>query len=540
MSSAISSSEISAERSKAAAEGRQLRRAHGVLLIQDFLEQRAEDKPEKVGLVCGTQRFTYSQLDSMANRLANWLKEQGVQRGDRVAIYLNNSVETVVSMFAALKADAVFVTVNRGTKTDKLLFILNNCQATALITDSRAVNQGLGEQLLKEAASIKGIVVCGSRQVDAKDLRYGDFASIQAESSAERPERKNVDLDLGCLIYTSGTTGESKGVMCDHSNVVFVTQSIVSYLKNSERDVVINVLPLAFSYGLYQLMAMVCVGGTLVLEESFAFPDVILEKMALERVTGMAAVPTIYSMLLSMNLSGTDLSSLRYLTNAAAGLPVEHVKRLRETFPAVELYLMHGLTEVARTMYLPPEQVEARPASSGIAIPGTELWIEDENGNRLPPGEIGELVVRGRNVMRGYWKAPELTAHRFRPGPLAGERLCYSGDLFRTDEDGYFYFVSRKDDIIKSRGEKVPPREVENVLYTIPGVREAAVIGVADPMLGQAIKAFIVAPGVRLTAAEVISFCKARLEYFMVPREVEFRDDLPKTGSGKLKRMELR
>jgi len=281
-------------------------------------------------------------------------------------------------------------------------------------------------------------------------------------------------------------------------------------------------------------------GGTLVLEESFAFPDLVLEKMAQEKVTGFAAVPTIYSMLLGMDLSKLDLSSLRYLTNAAAGLPVEHVKRVKQVFPKVELFLMHGLTEVARTMYLPPEQTDIRPASSGIPIPGTQLWIEDENGKGLGPNEVGELVVRGRHVMRGYWNAPELSAQRFRPGALPGERLCYSGDLFRTDEEGYFYFVSRKDDIIKSRGEKIAPREVENVLYTINGVQDAVVIGVPDPLLGQVVKAFIVAPGGGLTESDVISHCKARLDEVMVPRQVVFRDELPKTGSGKVRRLDLK
>jgi len=327
--------------------------------------------------------------------------------------------------------------------------------------------------------------------------------------------------------------------MSDHSNVVFVTQSIVQYLKNSEHDTTMCVLPLSFSYGLYQLTAMFSIGGTLVLEQSFAFPDLVLEQMAKERVTGFAGVPTIYSMLLSMDLSKVDLSSLRYLTNAAAGLPVEHVKRLRHAFPRVDLYLMHGLTEVARTMYLPPSQTDSRPASSGIPIPGTELWIEDDEGRRLPPGQVGELVARGRNVMRGYWNAPEMTARRFRPGPLMGERVCYTGDLFRMDDEGYFYFVSRKDDLIKCRGEKVAPREVENVLYRMNGVLEAAVIGVPDPVMGQVVKAFIVAPGATLSEVDVISHCKANLEEFMVPRLVEFRVELPKTSSGKIRKVEL-
>ena len=511
------------------------------MLVQDFLQNGAARWPDKVALICGSERFTYAQLDAMANRLANALREQGVQRGDRVGIYLYNSVQSVVAVFGTLKADAVFVAVNRAIKPDKLLFILNNCQAASLITDSRAVAQGLGELLRIDVPSLRGIAVCGGTTKPARngDPRFWDFASIQTSSPPRQPQRQNIDLDLACLIYTSGTTGEPKGVMCDHSNVVFVTQSIVEYLENTGEDVILNVLPMAFSYGLYQLLATFSTGATLVLEESFAFPAVILQKMVEHRITGFAGVPTVYSILLGMDLSQVDLSALRYLTNAAAGLPVEHVKRLRQVLPGVKLYLMHGLTEVARTMYLPPDQTDTRPGSSGIAMPGTELWVADEAGRRLGPGEVGELVVRGRHVMRGYWNDAEATARRFRPGSVPGERICHSGDLFRMDEQGFFYFVSRKDDIIKSRGEKIAPREIENVLYTIPGVQDAAVVGVPDPLLGQVVKAFLVAPGAELSEALVISYCKARLEEVMVPRKVEFRSELPKTGSGKIRRMDL-
>jgi acyl-coenzyme A synthetase/AMP-(fatty) acid ligase len=328
--------------------------------------------------------------------------------------------------------------------------------------------------------------------------------------------------------------------MCDHSNVVFVTNSIVAYLRNDESDVVLSALPLAYSYGLYQLMATVRVGARLILEESFVFPVVILQRMTTEGVTGFAGVPIVYALLLSLDLTGYDLSKLRYMTNAAAALPVEHVKRLRQRFPKVELFLMHGLTEVARTVFLDPAQVDCRPDSVGKAIPGTEIWLEDEAGRRVAPGGVGEMVVRGRHVMRGYWNDPERTAARFRPGPIAGERLCYSGDLFRTDDQGYLYFVSRKDDVFKSRGEKIAPREIENALFSIEGVTEAAVIGVPDPVLGQAIKAFVVAPGRNLTEAQVQAHCKAHLEDFMVPKYVEFLAELPKTSSGKIRKVELR
>ncbi|HVU99864.1 MAG TPA: AMP-binding protein [Verrucomicrobiae bacterium] len=512
------------------------------MLVHEFLEQSAKAFPEKAAVIKSGQRLTFRELDERANRLAHGLKHAGVRRGDRVGLYLGNSLDAVISIFAVLKADAVFVPANRGFKAGKLFSVLENCQASALITDGRALSQGVAEQVLERVKSTQCVVISGA-QAGSRANGHGrvlDFDAIQKNHPATKPLSENIDLDLACLIYTSGTTGDSKGVMCDHGNMVFVTNAVTGYLKNSERDITMNVLPLAFSYGLYQLLAMCCKGGTLVLEDSFAFPDLVLETIARERVTGFAAVPTMYALLLGMDTSRYDLSALRYFTNAAAGLPVEHVRQLRQRFPQVALYLMHGLTEVGRSMYLPPGQTDTRPASSGIPLPGTELWIEGEDGRRVPRGEIGELMVRGRNVMRGYWQAPELSEERFRPGAIPGERICRTGDLFRQDEDGYFYFVSRKDDIIKSRGEKVAPREIENVLYSLAGVREAAVIGVPDALFGQAVKAFIVAQGKSLTENEVISHCKARLEDFMVPRQVEFRSELPKTSSGKIRRVDLR
>lgn len=509
------------------------------MLVQEFLERSAARLPDKDALVCGERRFSYARLDAMANRLANALIERGVRRGDRVALYLDNSLESVVGVFAALKAGAAFVAISRGAKPDKLLSILNDCAASAVVLDVAALGHGLLERLPEEAASLRCAVVCGGAPRPPDPLLV-DFAEVQASAPDRAPRVPAIDLDLACLIYTSGTTGESKGVMCDHAAMVFVADAIARYLKHGERDVILSVLPLAFSYGLYQLLATFHGGGTLVLEESFAFPELVLGRMAAERATGFAAVPTIYARLLTMNLGVFDLSSLRYLTNAAAGLPAEQVRGVRRLFPRAELFLMHGLTETARTMYLPPGQVDARPDSSGRPLEGTELWLEDEDGARVGPGEVGELIVRGRHVMRGYWGAPEATDLRFRPGPIAGERVCLSGDLFRMDEEGYFYFVSRKDDIIKSRGRKVAPRETEDVLYRIPGVQEAAVIGVPHPELGQAVKAFIVAPGAQLIEAAVIAHCRRHLEEVMVPRSVEFVSELPKTPSGKLRRMDLR
>ena len=505
------------------------------MLVQDFLRQSAIRWPDKIALICADQRLTYAALDTMANRLANALRDRGLRRGDRLALQLHNSVEAVVGIFAALKAGAVFMVLNPTTKPDKLKYILDDSEASALLIESRLLGAEV-RSMIQQVPSLRMVVPCG--QSPASSEAAETFDSLLAAHSSEVPPQVGIDLDLACLIYTSGSTGEPKGVMCDHSNVDFATSSIMSYLESVDSDIVINVLPLSFDYGLYQLLMTFKAGATLVLERSFTYPAQIMKRIQEERVTGFPGVPTIFSMLLQMDLGGFDLSSLRYVTNTAAALPPSHIMALREKFPGVRLYSMYGLTETKRTLFLPPEQLDRRPGSVGLAIPGTEVWIEGEDGSRLAPGETGELVVRGRHVMRGYWRAPEASAQRFRPGPIPGERLCYTGDLFRMDEEGFFYFVSRKDDIIKSRGEKVAPKEVENVLHMLPGVT-AAVIGVPDPLLGQAIKAFLAVKGPILTESQVISHCRAHLEDFMVPRMIEFVDELPTTASGKISKRGL-
>ncbi len=504
------------------------------LLVQDFLEQSAARLPDKIALVCDGRRLSYADLDGLANRLAHALVSLGVQRGDRVAVYLPNSVETVVAIFAIVKAGGVFVVINPTTKRDKLLYILNNCRAAALIAEQRFDLEGIAPGPTSTVPSLRGCIRCGRGPDRPASTTELNFEEAMERFPASAQPRINLDLDLACLIYTSGTTGDPKGVMSDHSNVVFATGSIIEYLQNVESDIVINVLPLSFDYGLYQLLMTFRFGGTLVLERSFTYPAAILQRIEQEKVTGFPGVPTIYALLLPMDFSGFNLTSLRYLTNTAAALPVNHIEALRKKFAGVTLFSMYGLTETKRTLYLPPAELGRRPGSVGVPIPGTEAWLEDEAGRRLAPGEVGELVVRGRHVMRGYWEAPEMTARRYRPDPATGDRLCYTNDLFRMDAEGFFYFVSRKDDIIKSRGEKVAPKEVESVIYGIPGVREVAVIGVADPVLGQAVKAFIAADDKSLTEKQVLAHCRAHLEDYMVPKSVEFCAELPKTASGKI------
>jgi long-chain acyl-CoA synthetase len=510
------------------------------VLVHEFLEESAERFPDKPALICDGRRLTYRQIEQDANRVANGLLDAGVQRGDRVVVWLPNSVEAVLAIFGILKAGATFVVVNATTKPDKLVYILNDCGATCLFAPSRQANEMA--PLMEGVPSLMLGLLCGKGAGDgAADhenlLSFGDLLAV---SPPERPRCPSIDLDLACLVYTSGSTGDPKGVMSTHANVAFAASSIVQYLENVPDDILINVLPLSFDYGLYQLLMTFQFGGTLVLERSFAYPAVALKQIERERVTGLPGVPTLFAVLLQMDLSRFDLSSLRYLTNTAAALPVEHIQKLREAFPWARLYSMYGLTECKRTLYLPPEELDRRPGSVGIAIPGTEAWVEDEDGRRLGPGEVGELVVRGSHVMQGYWNKPEATAVRYRPGRYPAERLLHTDDLFRMDADGFFYFVGRQDDIIKSRGEKVAPKEVESALYRLPGVVEAAVIGVPDDLLGEAIKAFVVcSPDVELEARDVIRHCRQHLEDFSVPQAVEFRTSLPKTASGKIQKRAL-
>lgn len=500
------------------------------MLVPDFLAATARRLPAKTALICDSRRWGYAELDELAARCAAMLRHLGVEPGDRVVVHLPNTVEAVVGIFGALKAGAVFVPVNPTAKADKLAFILRNCRATALLSEGRNL-------AVPRTPWLRAIVRCGGPAPSASDhgsgatvLEFESLAQFSPESAVP-PRRAG---DLACLIYTSGSTGEPKGVMCEHRQVVFASGSIIQYLGNTEADIVINVLPLSFDYGLYQLLMTFRFGGTLVLERSFAFPAAVLQRIAAERVTGFPGVPTIFALLLRMDLDAFDLSSLRYLTNTAAALPPSHVLELHRRFPSAQLFSMYGLTETKRTLYLPPELIERRPGSVGIPIPGTEAWVEDEHGHQLGPGEVGELVIRGPHVMRGYWEAPEATGKRFRPDPKTDGRLCYSGDLFRQDDEGYFYFVGRQDDIIKSRGEKVAPKEVENVLCAMPGVAEAVVLGTPDSVLGQAIKAFIVRCDEALTARQVLAHCRAQLEDFMVPQSVEFCGELPKNNSGKV------
>jgi amino acid adenylation domain-containing protein len=500
---------------------------HGAVpQLQDYLEHSARRLGDKVALVCQNRRLTYREIDDLANGLAHVLVERGVERGDRVIVFGDNTIDTVVAFWAVLKANAVVSIVNPLTKEDKLEYYLRDCRAAALITDEHLRQAWQGP---------------ASRSRWLKTTIVGPTDRALATPRDSAPRRRSIDIDLAAIIYTSGSTGDPKGVMLTHRNMLTAATSITTYLQNVEDDIILGILPLAFDYGLYQMIMAFRTGARLVLERSFTFPMVVLQKMVDEGVTGFPGVPTIYAVMAEMKtLDSFDFSKIRYVTNTAAALPVKHITMLRTLFPQARIYSMYGLTECKRCTYLPPEDIDRKPSSVGIAIPDTELWLVNENDERVGANEVGQLVIRGATVMRGYWEKPEATAKKLKPGPLPGEYVLYTGDYCRLDDEGYLYFVGRMDDIIKSRGEKVAPKEVENVLYNIPGVRDAAVVGVPDEILGQAVKAFVVLEeGVTLSPKDLQRECQARLENFMVPKYVDIVADLPKTTTGKIKKTEL-
>jgi long-chain acyl-CoA synthetase len=476
--------------------------------VDELLEWRARIDPRKTAVICAGERYSYARLEDESSAFARTLRNGGLRRGDRVAICLENSIETLVSLFAVLKAGGVFFIVNPQARPE---------YCDSLVADSAAAGM-----IARDAS--------GSLQV-----------TWRRASANEARLTEQVDPDLAALVYTSGSSGRPKGVMLTHRNMISAAAAICAYLENTADDVILNVLPLSFTYGLGQVTTAFHSGATLVLERSFTYPRAVLETMRRERVTGFAIVPTIATLLLQQDLSRHAFPNLRYITNAAAALPANKIQRLRAAFPATRIYLMYGLTECQRVSYLPPEFIDERPASVGVAIPGTEAYVVDGRGARAEPGAIGELVVRGPHIMKGYWNQPEATAKALRPGPVPGEPVLYTGDLFRTGEDNFLYFVERSDDVIKIRGEKVAPRHVEEVIARLPGVAEVAVYGIPDDISGEAVAASVTpSEGIALTAAQIQRHCLEHLEACMVPKVVEIRDALPTTTTGKVSRRALR
>lgn len=513
--------------------------------VHHSLRKSAESLPDKEALVNGSRRLTFAEIETHSNGLAHALKAIGLQKLDRVAIYLENSIEAVISVFGILQAGCVLTIINPQTRARRLEYILNDCQVKGLITRQELLSTCLPD--FNNLPWLNSLLLVGESSPDAmKQIATGVkislFWDLIKEFPGNCPDDVCSDSDLCSINYTSGSTGNPKGVMLTHSNMIAATQSITEYLENSVDDIVINVLPLSFDYGFYNILMPFYFGGTVILEKAFISPHQLIGLVKKEKVTGLPLVPTIIGLLLKFShLQRYDLSAVKYITSTGQALPTAHILQFHELFSKARIYSMYGLTECKRVSYLPPHKLLSKPNSVGKAMPRVEVYLINGKGNTIAqPGETGELIVKGPNVMQGYWNLPEKTANALKKDEM-GEKVLHTGDLFKMDEDGYLYFVGRKDDLIKTAGERVSPKEIEDVIYQLEGIDEAAVYGVADEILGQAIKLTVtLKEGSDLTRESIGEYCSKYLEKFMLPKHIEIKSELPKTSNGKINKRALK
>lgn len=507
------------------------------MLVHQLLENSAQKYPEKEVLWDKGKWYTYKELEAQANRVSNYLIENGVRRGDRVAILLENSFEYVVAYYAILKAGAVTVELNTEILAEDFSYLLNHSEAVGLITQKKYLNSL--QKIATELSFLRSVLFKEDDVVES-DLPFHvtTFNELYQKFPSVNPAVRAIDIDLASIIYTSGSTGKPKGVMLTHLNILTNTRSIVEYLELSENDRIMVVLPFFYVYGKSLLNTHIAVGGSMVLYNSFTFPNKVLQAMIDTECTGFAGVPSHFSLLLNKSsVRKYTFPKLRYLTQAGGAMAPTLQKEVALVFYPAKLYIMYGATEAsARLSYLDPRELPRRWGSIGKAIPNVELFVADSEGNPLPPGEVGEIVARGANIMVGYWKDEEETSRVLRNG------LYFTGDLGKMDEDGFLYVVGRSKDMIKVGANRISAKEIEEKILEHEGILETAVVGVEDEVLGEAIKAFVVKKnnGVVLDEQDIISFCKQRLPTFKVPKYVEFRDTLPKTGSGKINKLELK
>jgi long-chain acyl-CoA synthetase len=505
--------------------------------LDEYLFSSARRRPDALALVSGVRRYSYGEIAVRAASVAGYLVSHGLQKGDRVAIFLGNGPEAVFAIFGTLRAGGCIVVVNPVAPPERLSWIVSNCQAKFLVTaDSHMKTVRRALDLITSPRP--DLLLAGEPEPELAPETGAARLDAICESGMPDPGVSIQPTDLAAIIYTSGSTGVPKGVTFLHGNIDSAVGPVAEYLEHTERDIVLSVLPLASSYGLLQVLVPFMTGGRVVLEKGMAYPYDFIRWIKDERVTGFAGNPTLHAILLRLGeVDPGDCASLRYITNAAAALPVTFAPRLAKLFPTAKLYLMHGLTECLRTSYLPPAELLTRTSSIGTGMRNVELWIQDVDGQRLGRGETGELMVHGPTVMQGYWNDPVGTSRALIRGTTPWDNTLKTNDLFRIDDDGYFHFVARSDELIKSRGEKVSPVEVEDVLYGMQEILEVRVLGVPDPILGLAVKAeIVVKEGCQLNVNQVRAYCRKHLEDFKVPQVIEFVAAIPRTQAGKITR----
>ncbi|MBS0542848.1 MAG: acyl-CoA ligase (AMP-forming), exosortase A system-associated, partial [Proteobacteria bacterium] len=457
-------------------------------------------------------------------------------------------LEFVAACFGAAAAGGAFVPVNPLLKPDQVGYILRDCNVRVLVTSTERL--ALLQPVLATCHDLRQVVVVG----EPKELPTVEGASVHRwRELVDAPPyagHRVIDTDLTAILYTSGSTGRPKGVVLSHRNMVMGAHSVASYLGNHAGDTLLAALPLSFDAGFSQLTTAFHTGARVVLL-NYLLPRDVLNAVVREQVTGLTAVPPLWIQLAQLDWPDGATDHLRYIANTGGRMPRETLSALRARLPRTRPFLMYGLTEAFRATYLPPEEVDRRPDSIGKAIPNAEVLVLREDGSECAPNEPGELVQRGALVGMGYWNDPEKTAERYRPLPaaIAGrdsglvlpEIAVFSGDTVRRDEDGFLYFIGRRDEMIKTSGYRISPNEVEEVLYATTLVGECAAFGVPHDTLGQAIVAVVTPPsGASLDPAALLAECRKRMPAYMVPARIEVREGaLPRNPNGKIDRKAL-
>jgi acyl-CoA ligase (AMP-forming) (exosortase A-associated) len=509
--------------------------------VHHLLYNSVERDPEKVAIVEGNERHTYGELARCTDALSAALLDAGVQKGDRVGVYMEKSWEAVVAMLAASQAGAAFVYINPLLKAPQVHYIVGDCDIRVLIGDSGKLDS-------LEPATVGTAFYKGDEPSTSIAGSLMDLAEVFRRGGDGRPEKPVLETDLGTILYTSGSTGLPKGVATSQRNLVVGAQIVSTYLENTKEDRILSALPFSFDYGLNQLTTSIRVGATLVLQNS-RLPGDLLRGLRRHEITGLAGVPPLWTLLLrsAKTLEEQPLEHLRYVTNSGGRIPQANLNELRRLLKGTKIYLMYGLTEAFRSTYLPPEELDRGSECIGKAIPNTEILVINKDGQECAPGEPGELVHRGPTVALGYWGKEEATNKAYRPHPFAPpellieEKVVYSGDLVRRDEKGYLYFIGREDNMIKTQGYRLSPEEVESLLVSTGIVREACAFGVPDPELGHQVFAVVsLRDGDESSLEPIREYCIKNGPPYMVPKEIFIQDELPKTPSGKIDRQMVR
>jgi len=530
------------------------------ILLPELVALSAHRDPSAPALGGGGHGpVAYAELDQSLRHFSSGLMALGVARGDRVGIYLDKRLETVVASFGAPAAGCVFVPINPLLKPEQVAFILQDCNVRVLVTSPERLAL-LGE-VLPGCPDLRHVVVTAAApgQSPAAQERIGHIEPLgwaDLLASPLRPGHRVIDVDLAAILYTSGSTGKPKGVVLSHRNMVAGAKSVASYLDNTAQDTLLAALPLSFDAGFSQLTTAFHVGARVVLL-NYLMPRDVLKALEREKVTGLTAVPPLYIQLTQMEWPTAINEHLRYFANTGGRMPRETLTLLRKRVPRAKPFLMYGLTEAFRSTYLPPEEVDRRPDSIGKAIPNAEILVLREDGTPCGPDEPGELVHRGALVGQGYWNDAEKTAERYKllapdapgrsPALQLPEYAVFSGDNVRMDAEGFLYFIGRRDEMMKTSGYRVSPTEVEEIVYATQLVGECAAFGVEHPTLGQAIHVVATpattdgAPGVQVDMAALapalLAQCRVHMPAYMVPAGIEFvAGPLPRNPNGKIDR----